>query len=621
MQTLRTSKFRFILFALAVSAIVITWNMVPTVFADPPSLPQQLPQTGDCAADNVYYGAVPPGGETAPVQVFVHGLGGLALDWWSTRNGLLNDMYIRSYNAGYRTAFVNLNIDPANCTPAVRSPGNSVLSDAQVLVSQLDAITNYYGVKQVDLIAHSMGGPVAQAAAVLYGAAPKVRNIFTLSSPHQGALLADYLWSPAGFWVALILGQRDAATYSLQTSQMADVRAQIDPTVTVSTTIHYYSGAGNIYSDPTVDYCSNSPALNDCTGQWLMNQQVPTGGQNDGVITVNSTRLPYAEQLFLNHWDHQQVANGSYAFPYIQHVLDTGTVSPTLTPTLTPIRTNTPTATATTRLPTPTATATVRMATPTPSTPPALLFVPVIRVPSVSALQVDPSAIAGLRSNTILRGGQLAGATTQLTVPIESGVRGVHFLLVTTDQQTQATLIRPDGTRTALDVTSQAAASGLLAGATLAATQVNAPVAGAWGLAVTGPVGMGYLLITDLESDFTVQLTGLTANAVVAGSTIAWAAHTLPSATIFVNAQVSSDDELLRIAQHTQQLSAFYHSTDSPYMHHFDRQGAYQLAITVRGTTAEGFAFERSFVRSILIHPAPVLAQQPERDLLRRDAR
>ena len=53
----------------------------------------------------IYYGATPPGGgENKPVLVFVQGLHGQASTRWT--NG--NDMYSDAYNAGYRTAFVDL---------------------------------------------------------------------------------------------------------------------------------------------------------------------------------------------------------------------------------------------------------------------------------------------------------------------------------------------------------------------------------------------------------------------------------------------------------------------------------------------------------------------------------
>ena len=92
-----------------------------------PPDPQPLPRTGDCILDNIFYGTVPPGGADAPVLVFVHGLSGLAQDWWTDQTYVgVNQMYAKAYNAGYRTAFVNLNVDdntPSSCA-VQRRPAN-----------------------------------------------------------------------------------------------------------------------------------------------------------------------------------------------------------------------------------------------------------------------------------------------------------------------------------------------------------------------------------------------------------------------------------------------------------------------------------------------------------------
>ncbi|MCB0002181.1 MAG: hypothetical protein KDH86_06490 [Anaerolineae bacterium] len=179
-----------------------------------PPDPQALPPTGNCVIDNIFYGAVPPGGSHAPVLVFVHGLSGLALDWWTDQTYAgRNEMYSRAYGAGYRTAFVNLNVDdntPPDCS-VERRPANDNYVNGAVLAQQLDAITQYYGVSQVDIIAHSKGGIDAQTAIVWSGARSKVHSLFTMGTPHQGSILVDQLWSPEGAWLAGLLGQLDDA--------------------------------------------------------------------------------------------------------------------------------------------------------------------------------------------------------------------------------------------------------------------------------------------------------------------------------------------------------------------------------------------------------------------------
>lgn len=280
--------------------------------ADAPE-PQPLPPTGNCYFDNVYYGAVPPGGENSPVIVFVHGYGGLAEDWWLNIPFIFhNDSYQRAYDAGYRTAFVNLNVDPdaENCE-VVRTPAESFAYNGYVLNQQLNSIIQHYGVQEVDIIAHSKGGIDAQAAIILSNAAAKVRNVFTLSTPHQGSLLADLLWSPEGGWLASLFFDRDDATYSMQTAPMQEFRALADASE-LDDSINYYSAAGN-------DWRSGSFGLR-ITGRWLEDQ--PNGGPNDGGVTVVSTHLPYATTLFEKPLSHDDILIGNNYFPDVLDVLN-----------------------------------------------------------------------------------------------------------------------------------------------------------------------------------------------------------------------------------------------------------------------------------------------------------
>lgn len=79
--------------------------------------PRPLANPADCYEANIYYGEVPPGHEDGEVLVFVHGYSGKALDWWFFNFATgLNDMYERAYKAGYRTAFLDVNVNPANST-------------------------------------------------------------------------------------------------------------------------------------------------------------------------------------------------------------------------------------------------------------------------------------------------------------------------------------------------------------------------------------------------------------------------------------------------------------------------------------------------------------------------
>lgn len=281
------------------------------VAAAPPFLPQPLPPTGDCALDNIYYGAAPAGSDERPVLVFVHGLWGVAADWWIEKPATgPNTMYRAAYEAGYRTAFVSLSINPLtpdDCT-ATDMPGYGTVQSGKVLAQQLSAILEYYGVGKVEIIAHSKGGVDTQAAIVRWAAWSKINNVFMLGTPNQGSLLADLLHSPEGEWLHGVTPP-DAATYSIQTSVMEPFRASVDAS-TLDDAINYYVGAGNRWQTPG--------SIFEITGPWLQE----AGGDNDGIINVSSTALAGANPLFLQPWNHGELTAGTNSFPYIRRVLE-----------------------------------------------------------------------------------------------------------------------------------------------------------------------------------------------------------------------------------------------------------------------------------------------------------
>jgi hypothetical protein len=296
----------------------------PRVAAQP-SIPEPalLPPTGNCSRDNIYYGAVPPGGEQSRVLVFVHGYAGLATDWWTTATSAgWNDMYVQSYLAGYRTAFVNVNVEAGveknDCLITEREPSYDMLRNGLVLKDQIAAITDYYKVPTVDIIAHSKGGIDAQTAIAWFGSWRNVRNLFTIGTPHQGSLLADLVWSPEGKDLRGMIGKPDIATLSMRTLVMQIYRLLTDQ-IQVDDHISYYQGAGTFWNTPHTFY--------PYTGKWL--QERPAGGDNDGVVTVASTALPYGQPLFLEPWNHVELTLGRNAFPFIHEVLLNDVTPPT----------------------------------------------------------------------------------------------------------------------------------------------------------------------------------------------------------------------------------------------------------------------------------------------------
>jgi len=519
-----------------------------------PPTPQPLRPTGNCSYDNVFYGAVPPGGRQAPVLVFVHGLSGLASDWWSNLSSAgLNDMYIQAYNAGYRTAFVNLNVNPdtpRDCS-VVRRPANDMIGNGRVLSQQLDAITQYYGVDQVDIIAHSKGGIDAQAAIVWWGAWRKVRNVFTLGSPHQGSLLADLFWSPEGFWVGILLRQRDDATFSLQTSSMQLFRSLTDP-MTVDDNVHYYSGAGNFWNTPGTIY--------KWTGEWLQNH--PQGGDNDGAVTVASTYLSGATTLFLQPWNHTEVYLGRNAFPYIHQILQ-------------------------------------RVAGQGRSG--LKTYLPLVR-----SSVTGSSSSRSLESSFILRGGRLGDLIGE-SVPIEPQVRTARFTLLTTDEEATATLSGPDGSMHPLQV-APSDGQGIFASAFQLSYTVSEPGPGQWNIQIDGPPGTGYLLVVTLDSPLRVGLDGLPDHPLLSGEAIYLNAWSRVSGSPVRVGRIQMQASRSVPGSNDPYLERIVVGAGSTLSYILTREGLYGASITVTGETAEGLPFERSFVRSLAVVPAGGLA-------------
>lgn len=242
-----------------------------------------------------YIGATPPNVDPAkPVLVFVHGKGGWSGSWWEpTVYHGTNDMYAYAYNHGYRTAFVDL------------YPEASMWTNGELLNRQLSEITAYFGVPKVTLIAHSKGGVDANAASVHYGASGKIARIITLGSPHGGSPLADMAYSTWTWWLGELLGQRNDATYVLQTGYMAYFRSVTDGR---DAGVPYYTLSG--------DRCGPlfSALWMGCAAIW---------GEDDGLVPVWSARKPGAVHVKEGAWDHDEIRMGSRVWPYVDPVIQT----------------------------------------------------------------------------------------------------------------------------------------------------------------------------------------------------------------------------------------------------------------------------------------------------------
>lgn len=247
-----------------------------------------------------------------PPIVFVQGKNGAANSWYGeTAYHGTNDMYESAYNSGYQAVFVQL-------YDADGTGSRSQYDNGRLLASMLQQIYNHFG-KKVSIVAHSKGGPDTQAALIHYGAYRYVGNVITLASPHHGSHLADLSYSWYAGWLATLLGQKDAGTYSLQVGEMAKFRSVTDSNANAKMN-KYYTVAGTSWG----------PAFSAlATGGLYLSSY----GDNDGLVNVWSTKLPYGTHLFTDSsLDHDNIRMGSKVFSRIEPYLRTVT-APSITTT------------------------------------------------------------------------------------------------------------------------------------------------------------------------------------------------------------------------------------------------------------------------------------------------
>ncbi|WP_051633208.1 T9SS type A sorting domain-containing protein [Thermonema rossianum] len=256
---------------------------------------------GDVGA--IYYGAVPPNSSSKPVLVFIHGYTSNARVWWED-----NDMYSKAYNDGYRTAFVSVH------------PDKSMWANGQMFAGMLNTIANHYGVNRVVVIAHSKGGVDSDAALVHYGAYNRVERVITLGTPHFGTPLANLAQSGWVSWLSYVFGQKNEATYVLQTGYMDYFRSVTDPHVNRPKTNFRTFGAWGYSGILTV------------SGWYLnLNGGSKSNGGNDGVVNYNSTKRPNSAVIFgkldsRGDVNHFEIAEGSKMWNHIKGQLP-GTLS------------------------------------------------------------------------------------------------------------------------------------------------------------------------------------------------------------------------------------------------------------------------------------------------------
>lgn len=296
-RTLRNCLFTLLLLGATV-AIAVAQSSAP-----PPPNPTLDPG----GSPNIFYGSIPPNGQLAPVVVFIPGLRGTASDWWSVPSQAPpgsslppNDMYVKMYGSGFRTAFIDLNAD--------HTPNDATIQqNAAVITSVLPIIAARYNVLSFYVVAHSKGNLDLQMAMMNPNILGLVRAVFTVACPCHGSELADWAAGP-GKPIAQSLGLLTPGVLALQVSAVTQLRTLFDP-VFASAGIPFYTVEGNTFFGNPITAVTGT-IMNSLTNNAL----------NDGLVTVVSAQLPasYAVDLGTVPANHFDTMQGDVLLPKIQ---------------------------------------------------------------------------------------------------------------------------------------------------------------------------------------------------------------------------------------------------------------------------------------------------------------
>ncbi|WP_426451170.1 esterase/lipase family protein [Paenibacillus sp. S-38] len=367
-----------------------------------------------------YTGAVPPGATAdKPVILFVQGLHSNYSTWLGT-----DKYYEAAYNAGYRTAFVQLkDADGA---------GGNMWTNGAKLAEVIRKVAQHYGVSKINIIAHSKGGIDTQTALVHYGAASYVNVVHQLSTPNKGSELADLAYSSWASWLADLLGKNDDAVYSLQTSYMANFRSQTDARSENKATVTYMSGG--MGDDGWF------------TSYWFAHAILP--GEDDGAVSLDSAfGLPYGIRSFTKDISHSAMVKASETWSLVRPKLSAGSGVQAM----------------------------------------ALNSAEKGTLPTAPRLgNTKPAPAADGEAGFIFRGGEVNG-TAEAQLPLESGLQSLSLEALTSKADTTLVLRSPSGrTYSPSDAPSAPEADDVFQGAVRRTFQVEKPEAGIWTLEASG---------------------------------------------------------------------------------------------------------------------------------------
>lgn len=564
------------MFRKAIAAAIIVGLVWAVSFSSPafawvtPPAPTLVYDGGAGNAGDILQGAVPANWQAKPVLVFVQGLHGSANNWWgpTTYYGD-NDMYAYAYNNGYRTFFVQFRDADGNA--------GSMWLNGSMLRQQLEWITKYAGVSQVNIVAHSKGGVDSQSAIVHYGAYPYVNRVLTLSSPHRGSELADLSYSWYAWWLGALLGQHDDGTYVMQTGYMDYFRSITDGRPEDIGMDHYYTLGGT----------HHGPLF---SALWFGGTYLNAYGSNDGVVrTYSAHALPgHSADPTSSSWNHDNIRMGSQVFGYVNSFA--GQLTAAAPSGAGYLAAGAKAATA--------------------------YRVAALGDQEVAAASAEAEQSA-VESGSIYRGGEFTQGRAVETVPVETGVQSVTFDVLTAAPGLDVAVLSPSGKRLTADQRSQA--DEYFQGAERVALTVDQPEAGLWTIEMDATSGASaasaasvantsgaYLLTASLEGGVTAVLNrpglvapgeNLSLNISLTGGHGAVASG---SATGTLVRTASGKARPVRVTD--ARLDRFTQGQGvGGRLAAPGQEGVYNLSLTVTGTLSDGSAFERSLVTSFAV--------------------
>lgn len=234
------------------------------------------------SGQNFWVGDITSTNSRGPVVLFVHGYSS-DHNTWTGGNYAVRD----ACNNGYRVAAVDL------------AGSGSIWDNAVDLKGKIQAITKYYGVSKVNIMAHSKGGLDTQTALVHYGAYPYIDTYIAFGSPFGGTDLADH----ACAWYGWALWQCNDATWSMRTSYMSYVRSITD---------------GRNENKQVRAYVARGTKCD-----WYNPACAMISGADDGVVPAwsvwaNASATRISDRSDLRHGEvHQTQRYGSWLFSYL----------------------------------------------------------------------------------------------------------------------------------------------------------------------------------------------------------------------------------------------------------------------------------------------------------------